>query len=298
MSIKKTAITAAVVGAVATVGLSGPSQAADGTEHVLRVADVDLSETRATGHVDFLRDGLHVWTESNTSTDKAAGYFAIDSEFPTSAGLTWIGSTPAPGAQLMFDADNIAGNGNDYNLLVGESVYGDVWWLTPISSDDAKAADPSADQNGGYGSEWFGTLEEWKAALPEATAYAGGFSLGSGIKGEGVITEIRYDDDVYTFTSKAETVRADVTGSYELTQQNRKVKIVMTSDDQPANSIVGKRLRWVVKVDGHVAFRTAQKFDDRDVWARTFRPRSGRHMVQVFMNGDLVDAVQVRTRKK
>ena len=298
MSIKKTAIAAAVVGAVATAGLSAPSQAADGTEHVLRATDVNLSETRATGHVEFMRDGLHVWTESNTSTDKAAGYFAIDAEFPTSAGLTWIGTTPAPGAQLIFDADNITGNGNDYNLLVGESVYGDVWWLTNSSSDKAKAADPSGDQNGGQGSQWFGTLEQWKTALPDATALAGGFSLGSGIKGEGVITEIRYDDVVYFFTNKAETVRADVTGSYELTQKNRQVKIVMTSDEQPANTTVGTRLRWVVKVDGKVAFRTAQKFEDRDVWARTFRHRSGRHMVQVFMNGDLVDAVQVRTNKK
>ncbi len=298
MSIKKTAIAAAVVGAVATVGLSAPSQAVDGTEHVLRASDVDLSETRATGHVDFLRDGLHVWTEGATSTDKAAGYFAIDSEFPTSAGLTWMGPAPAPGAQLIFDADNIKDNGNDYNMLVGESVYCDVWWLTSISSDDAKAADPSGDQNGGQGSEWFGTLEEWKTALPEATAYAGGFSLGSGMKGDGVITEIRYDDAVYTFTNKEKAVRTDVTGSYDLTTKNRRVKIVMKSDDQPANTTAGKRLRWVVKVDGKVAFRTAQKFDDRDVWARTFRHRSGRHMVQVFMNGDLVDAVQVRTHKK
>ena len=41
---------------------------------------VDLSETRATGHNEFRTDGsgVRVWTEGNTSTDKAAGYFDVN----------------------------------------------------------------------------------------------------------------------------------------------------------------------------------------------------------------------------
>jgi len=297
MNTKKTAIAAAAVGAVAVMGLAAPSQAAD-AEHVVRAGDMDLSQTRATGHVDFLEHGLHVWTEGATSTDKAAGYFAIGTEFPTSGSLTWYGTSPAPGAQLMFDADNITGNGNDYNILVGESVYGDNWWLTSGSSADAKTADPSGAENGGNGSEWFGTLEEWKAALPDATPIAGGFSLGSGIKGDGVITEIAYGDDVYTFTSEEEAVPADVTGSHTLEKDNRSVEVVMKSDDRPAGATLGERLVWVIKVDGKRELRNVQQFDDRDIWSRDFRPRSGRHLVEVYMNGDLVDAVQVRTYKK
>ena len=135
----------------------------------------------------------------------------------------------------------------------------------------------------------------------ELIAEYGELAKASSVPGFRYLTELILADEERhhrQFADLAETVRADVTGSYELTQKNRQVKIVMTSDEQPANTTVGTRLRWVVKVDGKVAFRTAQKFEDRDVWARTFRHRSGRHMVQVFMNGDLVDAVQVRTNKK
>ena len=263
--------------------------------HVLRATDVNLSETRATGHVEFMRDGLHVWTESNTSTDKAAGYFAIDAEFPTSAGLTWIGTTPAPGAQLIFDADNITGNGNDYNLLVGESVYGDVWWLTNSSSDEAKAADPSGDQNSGQGSQWFGTLEQWKTALPDATALAGGFSLGSGIQGDGVVADIHFDDNVFTFTGQAAPTVADVTGDFVATKEGRKAKVVMTSDPQLENTVLGGKLNWKIRVDGDVVFKTAQKFDDKDVWQRKFPKGTGSHLVQVFKDGVLVKQLTVHT---
>ena len=32
------------------------------------------NDTRATGHYDLVRDGLRLWTESNTGTDKVTGY--------------------------------------------------------------------------------------------------------------------------------------------------------------------------------------------------------------------------------
>ena len=73
---------------------------------------LDTAETRATGHVDFTKFGLHVWTESNTSTDKAAGYVAVD--YPlTEVGdpsLEWLYNEPLhlmkPGLQIVIDKDN------------------------------------------------------------------------------------------------------------------------------------------------------------------------------------------------
>ncbi len=53
----------------------------------------------------------------------------------------------------MFDVDGTTGNGNDYNILVGEpTYYGENWWLTNGSSAEAKAADPSGGNDGGNGS--------------------------------------------------------------------------------------------------------------------------------------------------
>src|SRR6478752_3355100 len=37
-----------------------------------------LSDTRATGHYQVVGTGLHVWTQSNTSTDKVAEYVATN----------------------------------------------------------------------------------------------------------------------------------------------------------------------------------------------------------------------------
>ena len=129
-----------------------------------------LNDVRSGGHYEFLSEGVHVWTDSNTSQDKVALYFPVTDAFPTTGNVEWFGTTPAPGAQLVFDVDNITGNGNDYNVLVGESVYGANWWLTNGSSAAAKAADPSGAENGGNGSEWFGTLAQWKSRAAQRQA--------------------------------------------------------------------------------------------------------------------------------
>jgi hypothetical protein len=185
-SLKHKLVIPAVVAALGLVVTATPAHAATTVKQV-REGDLvtALNDVRASGHYDFLSEGLHVWTDDASGQAKVALYFPVSGALPTSGGVEWYGTSVAPGAQLVFDADNIAGNGNDYNILVGESVYGDNWWLTSGSSADAKAADPSGANNGGNGSEWFGTLSQWKAALPNATAKAGGFSLGSGIRATG-----------------------------------------------------------------------------------------------------------------
>ena len=60
-------------------------RAGGGHRGPLRRRDVDVSQTRATGHNDFRpTSGVRVWTEGNTSTDKAAGYFEVDESFDSS----------------------------------------------------------------------------------------------------------------------------------------------------------------------------------------------------------------------
>ena len=145
--IRKVIPGAAALAAIIAVGaVAAPIAHAAATVITIHPADLiaALSDTRSAGHVSFRTDGLNVRTDDATSNAKAAEYFAMTGKIPTTASLDWHGTQPQPGQQIVFDADSITGNGNDYNILVGEPVYGDNGWLTNGSSADAKAADPPA----------------------------------------------------------------------------------------------------------------------------------------------------------
>lgn len=193
------------------------------TTELLYPSDVDLSETRATGHNDFRpTSGVRVWTESNTSTDKAAGYFEVNEPFHKigEPSMEWRpngANTHRPGMQLKVDID---GDGESDGILVGEPyhpdgdwLYKDIavatnWWLSGAATDEFKALAPSND--GGNGGPENGTLAEWRGALPAgATVTEAGWSLGSGIKGDGVIESITVGLTTYTFTGANRAPSAD-----------------------------------------------------------------------------------------
>lgn len=200
-----------------TVVATAPAQAA---AKVVPANLVDQSETRATGHNVFGADGtVRVYTEGSTSTDKAAGYFdvnrtlsAVASVEPT---MAWAANLAPnllrPGMQLKVDFD---GDGSIDGILVGEPtyadgspLYGNVWWASNGSKAFVKAGAPS--HTGGFGSENHGTLAAWKAAFPAAEVVQGGWSLGSGVKGDGFISNFVIAGDTYTFTP-AQTVTTKV----------------------------------------------------------------------------------------
>jgi hypothetical protein len=201
------------IGAVMAVGLAltlaGPAQAettdapvapSEATIYVPVDFASELSDTRTTGHYEVVDTGLHVWTEGNTSTDKVAEYVT------TSVPLAGVGTpsldytdnagggSTAPGFQLIvdFDGDTIADG-----ILVGETVYGDDWWLSNGAAQFVKDAAPS--HAGGSGSANHGTLDQWRAVFPDAVVTAFGFSLGSGVLGDGVLNAIDFAGTHYTF---------------------------------------------------------------------------------------------------
>ena len=288
---------AALVGVIAIASTAVPTVRA-ATTVTIRPSDLitAMSDTRTAGHVTFRTDGIHVKTDDTTGQAKAAEYFALTGPIPTSASLDWIGTDARPGQQIAFDVDGIGGNGNDWNILVGEPVYGANWWLTNSSSKLAKDADPSGANDGGNGSTYFGTLAEWAAALPDARVYAGGFSLGSGVKGDGVIDQMTYDGTTYRFTSTPADVKtiANVDGTATTTLRTHGVRIDLRSEAQPAHTVLGAKLDWKVKVDRHVKARITQGFGDHDVVRQHFTTGSGRHVVKVIKNGVMVQRTVVR----
>ena len=210
-----------------------------------------------------------------------------------------VGTSPQPGAQLVFDFDGTDDNGNDYNILVGEPVYGDNWWLTNGSSADAKAVDPSGAENGGNGSEWFGTLAEWIAAMPDARVYAGGFSLGSGVQGDGVVRAVTLGDTTYEYTDEATTPTpevVDVTGDADVKAQGKKkVKVVLRSDKTPNGSTEGDPIEWTIEVDGDEVASLEQGAGEKDVLFYKFEKHSGKHKVVVYKNGVKVSTTKLDT---
>ena len=157
-----------------------------------------LSDTRATGYYEVLGTSLHVFTEAATSTDKVAEY--VKTSTPLSAAgepkLDYTNTSGGvPGAQLVVDFD---GDGTSDGILIGEpGVYGDDWWLNNSATQFVKDGAPS--HTGGFGSANHGTLDQWRAAFPNATVQDFGFSLGSGVKGDGLINSITFAGAKYTF---------------------------------------------------------------------------------------------------
>jgi hypothetical protein len=134
-----------------------------------------FSQTRAQGHNEFTAGGLHIWTESNTSLDKAAGYRAINIPL-ADVGVVGIefadGFVGRPGLQLGFDKD---GDGGFDGYLVGEPwanyVSGDGWSPT-TNGDWAKAQFWNSNAALGLPDNWgyanAGTLNDYLAYWPDA----------------------------------------------------------------------------------------------------------------------------------
>jgi hypothetical protein len=185
-----------------TVLLSVPAQAAGaGTIHVPSDFDHSLSDTRSSGHYAVQGTGLHVYTDNGSGLAKVAEY--VD----TNVSLAGVGEpalnyttnsgTIPPGFQLLVDFNN---DGTPDGILVGEpTFYGNDWWASNGSAQFVKDGAPS--HAGGYGSANHGALDQWRTAFPNAQVLAFGFSLGSGVQGDYLLSSIDFNGTRYTFAS-------------------------------------------------------------------------------------------------
>lgn len=197
------ALGALLVGAVivALATLAGPASATTITATPSSLQGWDFSQTRTTGHYAFHATGLHIWTDDASGQAKVAGYVPVSTSLSAVAAgptptIDWAGTSPAPGLQLVVvPSDGVP------RILVGEAVYGDKWWMS-----DSYCATPAGwcdaldiAWSGGGGSAHSATLAEWSAKLDEANVSHFGFSLGSGVKGDGTIRSLTLGGDDYRF---------------------------------------------------------------------------------------------------
>jgi hypothetical protein len=280
------------IAAAALVSLTPAAQAATTQTTMIRQGQfvAALGDTRTAGHVEFLKYGLHVWTDDASGQAKAAEYFAVPTQgLPSSASLTWYGTSPAPGSQIVFDVDANRANDNTYNVLVGEPVYGDDYWYTGGQTRAAQRGFTCPETTGGSGSDCHGTLAEWQQALPDAEVYAAGFSLGSGIKGDGVIDDITLGDTAYEFTSEPAVTKVPVTGTATTNEVVRPrvttLNLAFATDALGANQAVGRKLTFKVIDNGELVFRDTMGAAEKSSVTFAFAKGSGKHKVQILKNG-------------
>jgi hypothetical protein len=184
--------------------VTGTSVSACATTNSVFTTDLstwNTSETRSAGHNVIVSSGLHIYTDDASSNAKAAGYYTTN--FPLSSlgdktiaqSIDYQATTGiTPGLQLVTDFDN---NGTPDGILVGEATYGNSWWLSNSAQQFVK--DNSPNTGGGNGSSWFGTPDQWLSSFPDAKVLAIGYSLGSGVHGDGILKRISLGCTDYTF---------------------------------------------------------------------------------------------------
>jgi hypothetical protein len=295
---------AAGIAAAALVSLTPAAHAAASQTVMIRPGDFvsQLSDTRSAGHVDFLEDGLHVWTDDATSNAKAAEYVAVPAQgIPSTASLTWYGTSPQPGSQIVFDVDSDRTNANTWNILVGEPTYADDYWYPGGTTRAAAHGVTCPQTTGGSGSDCHGTLAEWQQAVPTAEVYAVGFSLGSGIKGDGVLEDLQVGDTDYRFTTEPATTTVDVTGTATVTRVDRthrtNLKAAFVTDDLGANQVQGTKLTFEMVVDGDTVFHDRMGAGEDSFTKVSFEEHTGRHVVQILKNGEVDQTLVVKMGK-
>lgn len=174
------------------------------------------SDTRTNGHKELTAAGLHLYTDNNSGQAKVTGYRSVNyplsangsqtiaqsidwtQEYGTVSGPGSASKEWTPGLQLVVDFDN---NGTSDGILVGESVYGNSWWLSNGSQQFVKDNAPRS--GGGYGSNWYGTVNEWLTSFPAARVKEVGFSLGSGVHAGGILNSMTFGCVTYKFDGTA-----------------------------------------------------------------------------------------------
>lgn len=202
--------------ALAPTVMFSPSANAQVVDSVNEVCKIDgtwnFSESRAHSPVrvtDFVDSGLTLDITGDRTHDaastvggKVAGYAAVT---PTLLGdidvasLDYLSSVGAsPGYQLVVDRtpDDLT-DGYD-GILVGESVYGNVWWATKPTRWVGGPEDVTTPTN----SDVDGTLADFAGFDKDAKVVAVGFSLGTlgvGTEAKGVLRTLTFNDITWDF---------------------------------------------------------------------------------------------------
>ena len=175
-----------------------------GSTTIHSVSEFAYSDIRSAGHIEFQPGQAHVFTDDATSEAKVAGYVGASGTKLGTFSVNWTGTGVAPGAQITL-SDGSLGSGS---ILVFEAVHGgNDLWLTNNSSQLLK--DNAPDTSAGSGSPWHGTPAAWQGVLDSLsfTVIGMGFSVGSGVVSDGILTSVTAGCHTMLFDVPAPPVR-------------------------------------------------------------------------------------------
>ncbi|MFM9877011.1 MAG: hypothetical protein ACKVOG_04065 [Rhodoglobus sp.] len=161
----------------------------------------DFSQSRSGGHQEYVGSGLRIYTDAADYNGKSAGYVATPTLNLEAVGTPVLNFTNTSGGAEPGINLSLIVNGVWQGNLVKEPLF-PQWWL-----GKAVPGMP-AGPNPGY-QKAYGSLEDFLFAYGQL-GYTGGdvkvvaigFSLGSGAKGDGIITSITAGCVNYTFGSE------------------------------------------------------------------------------------------------
>ena len=228
-------------------GVGAVQLASAATVVTIRQADLlppPISDTRSEGHVTFLVDGLHVQTDDTSSEAKAAEYWQTGGAMPASASMVWFGTDnrPSDPDRVRLRRARTRTATTSISSSASRTSTGPTGGSLRAHRQTQRRSIPRARTTAATARSGLEPSAQWEAAMPNARFLAGGFSLGSGVKGDGVIDSITYGGTEYRFTKNAAsgTTTANVTGSYSFKKDGRQVKVFLTSNAQPANTTLGQ----------------------------------------------------------
>jgi hypothetical protein len=266
------------------------------------------TNTRANGHNEIIERGnaqfMHVFTTDNSSLAKAACDITIPDDTIAGVGLPdmdwsfkqWTAPYQliAPGVQIVGGSDQGAFR------LVYETIYGNDLWAANESAPDVKIAAPSCDGDpdaltnpaahciGGSGSYYHGTPAEWDAALTNNVVNKIGWSLGSGVHGDGYIHDIAYGDgNDIDFAVGSEPPPADTPVAPHVVDNSttacRQVNIDVTLPEPASGTFYDPAtINYRVMVGGKLQDKGTFSAGDEYTAVRTFSKTRGSVKYKVF----------------
>ena len=157
----------------------------------------DFSESRSGGHHEYVETGLRIYTDAADSNGKSAGYVATDLNLEDVGTPVLNFTNTSGGAEPGINLSLIV-NGVWQGNLVKEPLFSQ-WWLNKAVPGMPAGPNPSYQKSYGSLNDFLFAYAQLGYTGDEVKVVAIGYSLGSGAKGDGILTSITAGCVNYTF---------------------------------------------------------------------------------------------------
>lgn len=157
----------------------------------------DFSESRSGGHHEYVANGLRIYTDAADYNGKSAGYVATDLNLEDVGTPVLNFTNTSGGAEPGINLSLIV-NGVWQGNLVKEPLFSQ-WWLGKAVPGMPAGPNPSYQKAYGSLDDFLFAYAQLGYTGTEVKVVAIGYSLGSGAKGDGILTSITAGCINYTF---------------------------------------------------------------------------------------------------